>query len=89
VLPPLPTSEGKTAAEVRLWILQIVTAALFFMAAYPKFTSDPKMVWAFEQIGVGQWFRILTGSLEARHSPSPSWAEAPSMQSNTGHFSRQ
>ena len=55
---------GRTA-EVLLWILQIVTAILFFMAAYPKLTGAPIMVDMFEKIGLGQWFRYLTGSLEA------------------------
>jgi putative oxidoreductase len=55
---------GKTAAEVLLWLLQLATAVLFFMAAYPKLVGSPAMVALFETIGFGQWFRYLTGVLE-------------------------
>ena len=55
---------GKKAGEVLLWVLQIATAALFFLAAVPKLTGSPQMVALFEKIGFGQWFRYLTGSLE-------------------------
>jgi uncharacterized membrane protein YphA (DoxX/SURF4 family) len=55
---------GKTAVEVLLWLLQITTAVLFFMAAYPKLTGSPMMVELFGKIGFGQWFRFFTGALE-------------------------
>ena len=55
---------GKTAGEVFVWLLQVVTAALFFMASLPKLTGDPMMVALFEKIGLGQWLRFLTGALE-------------------------
>lgn len=54
--------------NVILWILQIGAAAMFIMAAWPKLKGDPQAVQGFamigEKIGVGQWFRYLTGGLE-------------------------
>lgn len=55
----------KKAGEAALWVLQVLTAAMFFMAAYPKLAGVPMMVGMFEKIGLGQWFRYLTGGLEA------------------------
>ena len=34
------------------------------MAGFFKLSGDPRMVGLFDAIGVGQWFRYLTGSLE-------------------------
>ena len=61
--------EGKVVTtgkvlNVILWVLQIGAAAMFLMAAFPKLKGDPAAVAGFEQIGFGQWFRYLTGSLE-------------------------
>lgn len=56
---------GKTVAEVLLWLLQIVTAILFFMAASAKLTGSPVMLDLFAGIGLGQWFRYVAGGFEA------------------------
>lgn len=37
---------------------------MFLMAGFGKLTSDPQMVAVFEQVGIGQWFRYLTGTIE-------------------------
>jgi putative oxidoreductase len=50
--------------NVILWILQIGAAAMFLFAAFPKLTSNPQAVQGFAMIGLGQWFRYLTGGLE-------------------------
>src|SRR3954467_13702966 len=47
-----------------LWTIQAVTAAMFLAAGISKLTGVPAMVQAFEVIGVGQWFRYLTGGIE-------------------------
>jgi putative oxidoreductase len=47
-----------------VWILQVLSAAMFLFAGTHKLTSDPAMVQAFAVIGVGQWFRYLTGAIE-------------------------
>jgi putative oxidoreductase len=58
----LPASRGKTIA---LWSLRILMAALFLFAAVMKLSGQPMMVEEFNTIGLGQWFRLLTGALEA------------------------
>ena len=57
----LPASRSKT---IVLWILRILMAALFLFASYMKLTDNPMMVDEFNTIGLGQWFRYLTGALE-------------------------
>ena len=52
------------ALNVVLWVLQLAAAAVFLMAGYSKLSSDPLAVAGFGQIGLGQWFRYLTGALE-------------------------
>ena len=51
-------------SNVALWIVQLGVAAMFLMAGGAKLSGDPMMAATFEKIGVGQWFRYLTGSLE-------------------------
>jgi putative oxidoreductase len=58
----LPASRGYTIA---LWSLRILMAALFLFAAVMKLSGQPMMVDEFNTIGLGQWFRLLTGALEA------------------------
>lgn len=52
------------ALGAALWAIQIGAAAMFLMAGWSKVTGNPQMVGLFEVIGVGQWFRYLTGGLE-------------------------
>jgi len=47
-----------------LWILQIGAAGMFLMVGFFKLSGDPQMVGLFDAIGLGQWFRYMTGSLE-------------------------
>jgi putative oxidoreductase len=60
------TRSGSTGKimNVVLWILQIAAAGMFLMAGFPKLVGNEQMVGMFEAIGVGQWFRYLTGALE-------------------------
>ena len=51
-------------ALVALWLTQIVLAGMFFLAGGLKLTGVPMMVALFDAIGVGQWFRYVTGSIE-------------------------
>jgi putative oxidoreductase len=46
------------------WILQILAAAAFLSAGVPKLLGNPMMVDMFNAIGVGQWFRYVTGGIE-------------------------
>ena len=50
--------------NVILWVLQIGAAAMFLMAGFGKLSGDAMMVKVFDTIGMGQWFRYLTGALE-------------------------
>lgn len=47
-----------------LWALQIVVAAAFFAAGAGKLAGAPFMIQIFDQIGLGQWLRIITGVVE-------------------------
>jgi uncharacterized membrane protein YphA (DoxX/SURF4 family) len=50
--------------NVALWVLQVGAAAMLFMAGWMKLTGAPDMVALFDAIGVGQWFRYVTGGIE-------------------------
>src|SRR5258707_13788893 len=62
----LESGSGSTGKiiNVGLWILQIGAAGMFLMVGFFKLSGDPRMVGLFDAIGVGQWFRYVTGSLE-------------------------
>ena len=47
-----------------VWTLTVVSAALFVLAGTLKLTGVEMEVQLFATIGVGQWFRYLTGLLE-------------------------
>jgi len=50
--------------NIFLWILQILAAAMFLMAGGSKLAGAPPMVAMFAKIGIGQWFRYVTGGIE-------------------------
>jgi len=52
------------AGNAVAWILQIAAAAMFLMAGGSKLAGAQPMVEMFEAIGVGQWFRYVTGTIE-------------------------
>src|SRR5258705_4443421 len=60
------SASGSTAkiVNVVLWVLQIGAAGMFLMVGFLKLSGNPQLVALFEAIGLGQWFRYLTGSLE-------------------------
>lgn len=51
-------------ANIGLWVLQILAAAAFLLAGVAKLFGQPMMVENFEKVGVGQWFRYVTGAIE-------------------------
>lgn len=53
-----------TAWNVVLWVLQVLVALLFLFAGGTKLIGTAQMVELFDAIGLGQWFRYLTGALE-------------------------
>lgn len=51
----------RLAINALRWLL----ATLFVTAGVAKLAGVPAMVEAFEHIGLGQWFRYVTGAIEA------------------------
>src|SRR4051794_10880589 len=58
-----PATPGR-AANIGLWVLQVLLAATFLGAGGSKLAGAPMMVEVFQKVGLGQWFRYLTGALE-------------------------
>ena len=54
----------RSPKRLAVWTLQVVVAAVFFAAGAAKLAGAPFMVQVFDQIGAGQWFRIVTGVVE-------------------------
>ncbi len=59
-------SDHPTHVGVRVisWGLRILLSIFFLVAMYRKLNGDALPMATFEALGVGQWFRILTGLLE-------------------------
>jgi len=57
-----PVRFGRTGLV--LWAIQIMMAGLFLLAGSSKLVGDPAMVGLFDAIGIGQWFRYVTGLIE-------------------------
>jgi putative oxidoreductase len=58
---PDTSSRVKTTA---LLVVRIVAAGMFVLSGTLKLTGAIAMVQLFNAIGVGQWFRYLTGTIE-------------------------
>src|SRR5580698_3933710 len=54
----------RRGANIALWIVQALLALAFVGAASGKLLGKPEMVALFEAVGVGQWFRYVTGLME-------------------------
>jgi uncharacterized membrane protein YphA (DoxX/SURF4 family) len=52
------------AALIALWLTQVALALMFLMAGGSKLAGVPAMVSLFDAIGLGQWFRYVTGVIE-------------------------
>ena len=52
------------SANIAVWILRVVVAALFLFAGVMKLSGQPMMVEEFDTVGLGQWFRYFTGAVE-------------------------
>jgi uncharacterized membrane protein YphA (DoxX/SURF4 family) len=53
-----------TNGQVVLWVAQLVIGATFFMSGGAKFAGAPAMIALFDAIGIGQWFRYVTATIE-------------------------
>ena len=54
----------KRSLSIAAWVLQVLAAAAFLGAGIPKLAGAPPMVQMFDTIGLGQWFRYVTGGIE-------------------------
>ena len=52
------------AALIALWVVQVALAAMFLMAGASKLAGAAAMVSLFDAVGLGQWFRYVTGIIE-------------------------
>lgn len=63
-MTPPSASRGR-ALNITLWAIQILLAALFAFAGINKLAGlQREMLDQFARIGLGPWFRYLTGALE-------------------------
>ncbi len=58
-----PVRRGR-AALIALWTVQVALAGMFLLAGGSKLVGAPAMVALFNTIGLGQWFRYVTGIIE-------------------------
>jgi putative oxidoreductase len=58
------TARRGRASLVALWLTQIALAGLFVMSGGSKLAGVPAMIELFDAVGVGQWFRYVTGTIE-------------------------
>lgn len=57
-------SRPSTPFEVATWVLRILLAAVFLVAGTTKLAGVRTHVETFENLGMGQWLRYVTGSVE-------------------------
>src|SRR6266446_6310483 len=60
---PTSVRRGRSGV-IALWVVQIALAGMFLFAGASKLVGAPAMVTLFNGIGVGQWFRYVTGLIE-------------------------
>ena len=60
----LATATPGKAFNIALWTLQMLVALAFVAAGSGKLLGSADMIALFDAVGIGQWFRYVTGSLE-------------------------
>jgi len=67
-LAPLVTDTSRVhqgrMGLIALWVVQVALAAMFLLAGSSKLFGAAAMVGLFDAIGIGQWFRYVTGAIE-------------------------
>ena len=66
-IAPALKSAGRPVSrplKIAAWSLQVLLALAFLAAGGSKLAGAQPMVETFAKIGIGQWFRVLTGILE-------------------------
>ena len=61
---PFDSSARSRTKTAVLWTLQGISAAMFLLAGGLKLAGIPMEVQLFAAIGIGQWFRYVTGAIE-------------------------
>jgi putative oxidoreductase len=63
---PMSTNAASLEATQNgtLWVVQVLGAALFFIAGFAKLAGDEQMIQMFDAVGIGQWLRYVTGLIE-------------------------
>ena len=72
-----PALARQRVALVALWLTQIALAGMFLFVGGLKLTGAPQLVGLFDAIGIGQWSRYVTGSIEVVSAVAllvPAWA---------------
>lgn len=54
----------RRGTNIALWVLQVVAAGVFVLAAVPKLTADPQAVAGFTAMGLGIAGMYIIGALE-------------------------
>ena len=57
-------SGARGIPNAAVWTLQVLAALVFLFAGTSKLAGAPMMVQMFGAIGIGQWFRYMTGAIE-------------------------
>lgn len=60
----LGTTKTRSKANVGMWTLQVLVAAVFIGSGLAKVFGETQTVESFNDIGFGDWFRYLIGALE-------------------------
>ncbi len=61
----MATSTSRSSTHRRIvWGVRAFLILAFAVAGVAKLTGAPQMIQVFEAIGIGQWFRYLTGAVE-------------------------
>lgn len=60
----LDSSRPAKGMIIASWAIRIPLAAAFLAAGGAKLAGVPMMVEIFDGIGIGQWFRYVTGTIE-------------------------
>jgi len=60
----LPTRDSRSPMNIVAWVLQALLAIAFLLAGSMILKGGPKVTESFAKVGIGQWFRFVTGALE-------------------------
>jgi uncharacterized membrane protein YphA (DoxX/SURF4 family) len=62
--PAVPQQQGRKRSHITLWTLQILVAVAYLAFGFSKVGGSEQAVTFFDEIGWGDWFRYLIGTLE-------------------------